>query len=235
MKTRCVIIDDEELARTLLINYIRQTPELELVGSYKSPMEVFNDFDELKIDLVFLDIQMPEITGIEFMRIMKKSRPLFVFTTAYPQYALEGFNLDVVDYLVKPFPFERFLHCIHKVKAMLDKRGSLADENPAYLMVNSGHKIYKLALDEILYIEGLREYVSYYTEDKKRIIALDSLKNLESRLAGSNFIRVHKSYLVNAGKIKVINNNQLVVGDKEIPVGKSFRDQAMTRLLREEL
>lgn len=226
MKIRCALIDDEELARGLLEQYILKIPQLELVGQYKNPLEFIDLSGKPDVDLLFLDIQMPEITGTEFLKSLRQ-KPVVVFTTAYPEYALEGYQLDVADYLVKPFTFDRFLHSIQKVSQFIEPKKPASN----VLIINAGHKTFRVPINDILYIEGLREYVSYYTSDGQRIVALESLKNLEENLPQDKFIRVHKSYIININRAKVIEGNTLQITDKKIPIGASYKEEAIKKLI----
>lgn len=225
MKLNCLVVDDEQLARELLADYISKVPFLELKGLVKNPVEVAEILEGETIDILFLDIQMPDITGIELLKTLTH-KPMVIFTTAYSEYALEGYELDVLDYLVKPFSFERFLRAVNKAAEMVKLKQSpgQSSSDQEYISINADHKIYRVRLDEILYIEGLREYVSYYTPGK-RIITLASLKNLEESLPGNKFIRVHKSYIVPVDKVKALEGNMLDIGIKKIPIGRSYREK----------
>ncbi len=236
MSIRCMVVDDEQLARTLLEEYVKKLPQLQLVSGCRNPLEAMEVLQKEEVELMFLDIQMPELTGVEFLKSMHV-KPAVIFTTAYSEYALEGYQLDVIDYLVKPFSFERFVKAVDKASEMirlkkLDKAGEAAQVKDDFIVVHADHKIYKIRLDDIRYIEGLKEYVSYYTENK-RIIALESLKNLEEILPSDRFIRVHRSYIVPVDKIKIMEGNQLEIGGKMIPVGRSYREEVLKRIFGE--
>jgi DNA-binding LytR/AlgR family response regulator len=228
---KCIIVDDEYPARILMKNYIDKLPQLELIGSFQSPVEVMASIDFNSIDLMFLDIQMPDITGIEFVKSLKV-KPAVVFTTAYPDYALEGYNLDVMDYLVKPIAFNRFLQTVNKASEWINIKGNaksighLTEISKEYISVKADHKIYRVHFDDILYIEGLAEYVSFYTT-KGKIITLESLKNLEIQLPAQQFVRVHKSYIVNKKKVNFLYGNQLEINGVFIPLGKSYKEEAI--------
>lgn len=226
---KCAIVDDEELARTLLTEYVQRIPQLELIGRYKNPLELLKEDRIAEIDLLFLDIQMPTLTGIEFLKGLK-NKPTVIFTTAYPDYALEGYQLDVADYLVKPISFERFLYSVQKVSPQITGQGDTVKSHP-FISISSGHKIFRIQPEHILYIEGLKEYVSYYTEDGQRIVALESLKKLSETLPQHQFVRIHKSYIVNIAKVKVVEGNQVQIGNKRIPIGASYKEAAMKLLL----
>jgi DNA-binding LytR/AlgR family response regulator len=196
-------------------------------------MEILNNE---QIDILLLDIQMPELTGVEFLRSLK-NKPTTIFTTAYSEYALEGYELDVVDYLVKPFSLDRFIQAINKATGHIDlkrkaERGNGSPGDQEFVLLHADHKIYKVKLNEIQYIEGLKEYVSYYTKEK-RIIVLQSLKSIEESLPKDRFIRIHRSYIVPIDKIKSLDGNQVQIGDKLIPIGRSYKDEVMKRVFNE--
>lgn len=236
---KCLVVDDEELARTLLENYIGRLPHLELVGKCKDPMEAMQALQQQQVDLMFLDIQMPQLTGVDFLKTLSK-KPLVIFTTAYPDYALEGYSLDVTDYLLKPFSFERFMQAVNKAGEII-RLQSLAvqpAEVPAsaspspekdLLLVKSEHKIHRIKYADILYIQGMREYVAYYTPSG-RILSLQSLKSLEEELPSDRFIRIHKSYIVAIHKIDTLEGNQVHVGKEKLPVGANYKEAVMSRV-----
>lgn len=237
MSYTCLIVDDEQLARRLLEEFVSKIPMLELKGMCKNPLEAMDVLSKEHIDIMFLDIQMPDITGVEFIKSLQQ-KPATIFTTAYSEYALEGYQLDVIDYLVKPFPLDRFIKAVNKAIEYIDlKRNANNNDqqngtNSEYLLLHADHKIYKVALDEIKYIEGLKEYVSYYTKEK-RIIVLQSLKSIEESLPSDKFIRVHRSYIVPIDKIKTLDGNQVQIGDKLIPIGRSYKEDVLKRVFRE--
>lgn len=237
MTYTCLIVDDEQLARRLLEEFVSKVPMLELKGMCKNPLEAMDVLSKEHIDIMFLDIQMPEITGVEFIKSLQQ-KPATIFTTAYSEYALEGYQLDVIDYLVKPFPLDRFIKAVNKAIEYIDlKRNAKNHDQPNgtdfnYLFLHADHKIYKVAMDEIRYIEGLKEYVSYYTKEK-RIIVLQSLKSIEASLPSDKFIRVHRSYIVPIDKIKTLDGNQVQIGDKLIPIGRSYKEDVMKRVFGE--
>ncbi|NJN26237.1 MAG: response regulator transcription factor [Cyclobacteriaceae bacterium] len=234
MKYSCLIVDDEQLARLLMQDYVSKVPHLELRGLCKNPLEAMAVLQSETIDIMFLDIQMPELTGVEFLRTLK-TKPAIIFTTAYSEYALEGYQLDVTDYLVKPFPFERFAKAVNKAIEVIDLKNAAKTHDlnkgkaSETILLHADHKIYKIRLDDINYIEGLKEYVSYFTRDK-RIIVLQSLKTIEETLPSDRFIRVHRSYIVPIDKIKTLDGNQVQIGDKFIPIGRSYKDEVMRRV-----
>ncbi len=232
---RCVVVDDEELARTLLQNFIGRLPSLELVASCANPLEAMRVLQQEEVDLLFLDIQMPELTGIEFLRTLVQ-KPVVIFTTAYAEFALEGYALDVTDYLLKPFSFERFLQAVNKAIALLQARsnagpvsGGEANGGKDYLLVKADHKVHRLKLADILYIQSMREYVAFYSP-AGRILSLNSLKSLEEILPPERFIRIHKSYIVAIDKIDSLEGNLLHIGKEKLPIGANYRDAVVKRV-----
>ena len=229
MMMTCAIVDDEALARKLLEDHIGKLPDLELLASVKSPLHLATELGDKKVDLLFMDIQMPDIKGTSFVKTLQ-NKPMVVFTTAYPEYALEGFELDAIDYLVKPISFERFLKAYQKAQAYFkptqpssveeSKDGSL---KPDYIIVKADHKLHKLKHHDILYVEGLKEYVSFYTRAGKRIIALESLKKLEEQLP-ENFMRIHKSYIINLQELESMEGNMVHIAGKTLPVGGIYKE-----------
>ena len=255
-----LIVDDEFLARKLLQDYVSKIPELQLAGTAQNAFEAFSFCKEHPVDIVLLDIHMPDLNGIELARTLK-SVPSIIFTTAYSEYALESYEVSAVDYLLKPIALPRFMQAIEKAIARLKGLAtpSAATEaatpqtsqtlqtlqapqpplhpssplltllNPPYLMVKADYKLYKINFDDIHYIEGQHEYVSFYTKDK-RVTALYSLKALEDQLPRDKFIRVHKSYIVNIDHISEIEQVSLTVAGHKVPIGGSYRDSLLERL-----
>jgi DNA-binding LytR/AlgR family response regulator len=233
MKIRCLVIDDEELARLLLDNYISRLPNLQLVGQCKDPLEAIQVLQEQAVDLLFLDIQMPGLTGIEFLRTLKQ-KPLVIFTTAYPDYAIEGYSLDVIDYLLKPFGFERFVQAVNKASELLQLKASgnsPVAEGKDYILVKSEHKIHRIKYDDIQFIQGMREYVAYYTPHG-RVLSLQSLKGLEEELPADRFIRIHKSYIIAIEKVNTLEGNLVHIGKEKLPIGASYRDAVLGRIFQ---
>lgn len=239
MKVNCIIVDDEYPARVLLTEYIKKHPRLELSGACKNPAEAMELLQKNAIDIMFLDIQMPELTGIEFLQTMRK-KPEVILTTAYPEYALEGYALDVTDYLLKPFSLERFLQAVNKAIELYDLKH--ADQKtpatsgtetnpPKHTLIKTDSKLIRLPYEDILYIEGLKEYVSFYTQTE-RLISLLSLKHLEDSLPAEDFIRIHKSYIVNKNKVKSLYGNQLEIEGKMLPIGKSYKEVVVKEMFR---
>lgn len=230
MSITCLIIDDEQPARELLQSYLSKIPDFELVQSCKSPLDALSIIQEQSIDLLLLDIQMPDLKGTEFLRCITGKRPLVIFTTAYQEYAVEGYELDVIDYMLKPISFDRFLKGIQKVLERKEWREYKLQNTPSktpslekdYIVLKANQKLYKVQLNDILYIEGMKEYVVFYTEHQKLVIHA-SLKSLKTRLPNDQFLRVHKSYIVNKHRVSNMFGNQLAIGDKYIPIGYSYK------------
>jgi DNA-binding LytR/AlgR family response regulator len=231
----CAIVDDEHLARELLEDYVSKIPKLKLVGSFESPLELMNSEFYDKLDILLLDIQMPDITGIDFVKTMNKKKPLVIFTTAYSEYALEGYELNIIEYLLKPIAFPRFIKAINKAVEHLNtvNKAQSSDiinfvpstENKNiqdYIIVKADRKKYKINYNEILFIEGALEYVTFRLE-KKKITAFYSLKELEKLLPNNQFIRVHRSYIANINKINELEGNQLIIKDHKLPIGANYK------------
>ena len=230
MSLRCFIIDDKPLAIDILVDYVNKTPFLELVGSTVNPIEGLGILREQKIDLVFLDIQMPELTGLQFMKIAgKQSR--FILTTAYSDYALDGYEHDVVDYLLKPIAFDRFYRAAEKALKQSLPAPILAHDQPIpaaekateYLFVKTEHRIQRIILHDLLYIEGVQNYVSIHTVDG-RVMSLQTLKGIEEQLPAADFIRVHRSFIVNLRHITSVERGRIFIDDTVIAIGDKYRE-----------
>lgn len=229
---RCLVIDDEPYARELLSEFIAKLPNLKLEGAYSSALSALPSLSKKNVDVIFLDIQMPDISGIDFLKTLDK-RPCVIFTTAFSEYALEGFELDVVDYLLKPFDFNRFLKAVNKLTLRLEKSGPVypaekAQGRPDFIFVKDGSKLVKVELKNILFIKGTREYVTIYTRDKK-IMSLQTLKNLETELP-PEFIRVHNSYIVFIPSVGTISKNELEIEGEIIPIGITYKKNFLDRI-----
>ena len=222
-----IAIDDEPLALQLIVDYIQKTPDLILVGQFENPLEAAQYISKNPIDIVFTDIQMPGLNGIEFTRSMVNG-PVVIVTTAFSKYAIEGFKLDIADYLLKPFTYEEFLTSVHKAERMIRSVTKPADDvlsNNEFLFLKSDYKIKRINFQNILYIEGLKEYVKVYTMlSDKPILSLSSLKILEIKLPADRFMRVHRSFIVNLEKIETIDRSRIVFGKKYIPIGDQYKD-----------
>lgn len=229
-----LIVDDEPLAQDVLETYLEQLPELNLVAKCSNALEATNVLQREKVDLMLLDIQMPQLTGTEFLKTLSNP-PLTIFTTAYPNFALEGFELNAIDYLLKPISLERFLKAINKAKEQLNlQTGNAAaakvpaEDTPDFFFVKADKKLIKVNYEEIIYIEGLKDYVIIKLETG-RVITLQTMKSLEAKLPSGRFQRVHRSYIVNVKKIKAVMGNMVEVIEKgsakHLPIGKNYRDQ----------
>ncbi len=225
---RTIAIDDEPLALQLVTSYVKKTPILELAGAFDNPIDAMEFLDENEVDLIFLDIEMPDLNGLEFTRILT-NKPKIVFTTAYEKYALQGFKLEAIDYLLKPFSYEEFYKAAEKVKKQIgyeqaDKKGDEVDSNHEFLFLKSEYKIRRINFNDILYIEGLKDYVKVYLQhEAKPIMSLSSLKALENKLPETKFMRVHRSFIVNLEKIDTIERSRIVFGKVYIPVSDQYK------------
>lgn len=234
---RCLAIDDEPLALELLEDNISKVPYLELVAACSNPMEAINVLNEQAIDLVFLDIQMPGLTGIQFIQSLSK-KPMFILITAYEKYALEGYTLDVVDYLVKPVALDRFVKACSKALELFQLKKATqaqvpttttANPHPGYIFVNVDYSLLKVVLSDILWIEGLKDYVKIHLKSapNKPVVPRMSMKTIEEELPSSDFIRVHKSFIVPKQQITAIRKNSVFIGNMEIPVSDIYRDSVL--------
>jgi DNA-binding LytR/AlgR family response regulator len=225
---RTIAVDDEPLALQLVTGYIKKTPGLELAGSFDNPQEALEFVINEKVDLIFIDIQMPDLTGIEFTRALTGG-PRVVFTTAYEKYALEGFKLDVVDYLLKPFSYEEFLKAVGKASRLIraeQGEQEKVESNSEFLFLKSDYKIRRINFNDILYIEGLKDYVKVYTAgESKPVLSLITMKLLEAKLPPAKFMRVHRSFIVNLERIETIERSRIVFGKTYIPVSEQYKDK----------
>lgn len=223
---RCLIADDEPIARKILREFVEQVPFLECAGEVENALKAEAFLQQQKADILFLDIEMPKLSGLQYL---KKStiEPLVILTTAFPEYALEGYELDIIDYLVKPIAFSRFLKAVQKAKEYAALRTASAPGPVAsWLFVRSEKRIEKIELKDILYIESMGNYVNIYT-DNKRIIAYLTLKGLESQLPANEFIKIHQSFLVSFSQINAIEGNLVRIRDKSLPISRNYRDTVM--------
>lgn len=225
---RTIAIDDEPLALQLVSGYIEKTPDLKLVGRFDNPVDASEFISRNEVDLIFVDIQMPDLSGIEFTRLIEKG-PKVVFTTAYEKYALEGYKLEVTDYLLKPFSYEEFLSAVGKVRKQLrleEKASVKVEANSQFLFLKSDYKIRRINFNDILYIEGLKDYVKVFVVNSpKPVLSLSSLKQLESKLPVQKFMRVHRSFIVNLEKIETIERSRIVFGKEYIPVSEQYKEK----------
>ena len=245
MNLSCIIVEDEPLARQLLEQYVRKVPHLELLKAFSNPLEALDFLRNNEVDILFSDIQMPEITGITLLKILQK-KPLIILTTAYSEYAIEGYELDVIAYLLKPITFEKFLKAVEKATQLKSEKQPLIEEKKAitviasdslttkgvaqaipndiqpFIFVKDGTKLVKIRLPDILYIEGLKDYVSIYTREKK-IVTLQTLKSLETQLPDNQFIRIHNSYIVSLEGIDAIDKERVQIGKSFLPISDTYR------------
>ncbi len=223
-----VAIDDEPLALQLIEGYIKKTTGLKLTAKFDNPLDAADFLRNNIIDIVFVDIQMPDLSGIELTRLLEKG-PKVIFTTAYEKYALEGYKLEVVDYLLKPFSYEEFLSAVNKAIHLinLEKKAPVKiDTNDEFLFLKSDYKIRRINFNDILYIEGLKDYVKVYTQNSPRpVLTLSTLKLLETKLPSERFMRVHRSFIVNLKKIDTIERSRIVYGKTYIPVSDQYKDK----------
>jgi DNA-binding LytR/AlgR family response regulator len=233
MPVNCIIIDDEPLARKGLKEYIADVNFLNLVGEFDNPLRATELLSRGEVQLLFLDIQMPRITGLDFFKTLQNAPPV-IFTTAYPQFALEGFEVNALDYLVKPISFDRFLKAVMKAKEYYEVREKNVTEtttSSGYFFIKADNKLIKIFFDDVLLVEALQNYVTIHTPEKKYITYL-TFKSVEDYLPADKFIRVHKSYIVAAGKIESIEGNDIRIGQHHIPISRNLKDEVMDRLLK---
>ena len=228
---QCIIADDEPIARQILENYIDVIPNLEIVASCKNAFEVMDVLQKQAVDILFLDINMPKLSGLSLLKTMKE-KPNVIITTAYPEYAIEGFELSVTDYLLKPFSLERFLQAVNKVNqnSIIQKEATITskEEYSKSIFVKSDKKIIKLNFDEINYVEGYGNYIKIFTD--KMILTPQTLSDFLEKLP-NQFLRTHKSFIINFNQLKLIDGNQVVlVNDNKLPVGKSYRKDLLERI-----
>lgn len=252
MTLSCIIVEDEPLARQLLEQYVLKVPHLQLIQSFSNPLEALDYLGKNDIDILFSDIHMPEITGITLLKILK-NKPLIILTTAYSEYAIEGYELDVIAYLLKPITFEKFLKAVEKARQIKAERQQLSEEKiikevivtevkgdhtegvaQSFIFVKDGTKLVKIRLKDILYIEGLKDYVSIYTPERK-VVSLQTLKTLETQLPDNQFIRVHNSYIVSLDAIEVIEKDRIQIGKAYIPISDTYRKSFKEFIERNQL
>jgi DNA-binding LytR/AlgR family response regulator len=235
-----VIIDDEPLARECISNYIESIDFLQLIGTGSNPLDLNELLSRHSIDVIFLDIQMPFMNGIDFLKITKDP-PMVIITTAYPTYALEGFRLDVMDYLVKPITFDRFFHAVTKARdyqQLLIKGNAVETAVPAaeseFFFIKCDYRYERIYFNDILYIEALQNYVTIFTK-KGKYITLLNLKTVEENLDSLSFIRIHKSYIVSISKIETIENNEIIIQSHHLPISRNYRDKVIERVVNDKL
>lgn len=240
----CLIVDDEPLALDILENYICRVPNLQLVRRCGNALEAYEYLQDHEVDLLFLDIHMPELTGIDFLRSLSR-RPAVIFTTAYPNYALDGYNLDVLDYLLKPIAFDRFLKAVNKAARFVrrgkgepyrgaEPAGETAAEARDFIFVKADYKMVRVNYNDILYVEGMKDYVKIHVPGQ-RIVIHQTMKNMEESLPSDRFMRVHRSYIVALHKIEAVDGNMLHVGGAKVPTGASYREELVELLQKYNL
>lgn len=232
MRLRTFVVDDEPLAVELIASYVRKTPFLTLEGTYNSASSAFKAVQENPVDLIFCDIQMPEMSGVEFSKILPKDTKV-IFTTAFSQYAVEGFRVNALDYLLKPVSYDAFLSAAKRAIELFELKGQVSAATPEKqsIIVKSEYKLQQIALDSIPYIEGMKDYVKIHlTGGADPVVSLMSLRQLEETLPSDRFIRVHRSYIVQPSKITTIEKNRIIFGNSMIPISDNCRDAFYTFL-----
>jgi DNA-binding LytR/AlgR family response regulator len=233
MKIKCIIVDDEPLARKGLKEYIADVDFLELAGEFEDPLKAMETLKKGEVQLLFLDIQMPKITGLDFFKSLQQPPPV-IFTTAFPQYALDGFEVNALDYLVKPISFERFLKAVLKAKEYYEVReenaANAAGKANDYFFIKADNKLIKLFFEDVLFAEALQNYVVIHTMDKKYITYL-TFKAVEDYLPAGQFIKTHKSYIIASSKIDSIEGNDIRIGQHHIPISRNLKEEVMEKLL----
>lgn len=228
MKLKTIAIDDEPLALRLVSEYVGKTPFLELTGSFDNPLDAVEYLFAHTVDLIFVDIQMPDLSGIELIRSLENP-PKIIFTTAFEKYALEGYKLNAIDYLLKPFSYEEFLKAAgkaHKQSELEAHTLTSIEANSQFLFLKSEYKIRRINFDDILYIEGLKDYIKVYISgEEKPVLSLNSIKSLEQKLPENKFMRVHRSFIVNLDRIDTIERSRIVFGKVYVPVSDQYKDK----------
>ncbi|KYG75810.1 MULTISPECIES: LytR/AlgR family response regulator transcription factor [Roseivirga] len=224
---KCLIVDDEPLSRQVLKGFVSDHPDLELAGECKDALEAMSFLQKHGVDLLFLDINMPKLSGVNFYKSLQ-NKPEVIFTTAYSEFAVEGFELNAIDYLMKPIAFERFIKAIQKVK---DKLGQNSSSSPVqdYIMLKADKKMYRTPFEDILFCEALGDYVKVHLSDKVLIVTT-TMKKLLTELPEQIFLRTHKSYIINKTKVEYIEGNQIKIGEGMVSIGQSYRDEVMRAL-----
>ena len=233
MILNCWIVDDEPLALELLSSYVQKTPFLNLTGKFSNAVQAMREMSDEDIDLIFLDIQMPEVNGMEFARFVETNTRI-IFTTAFSEYALDGYKVNAIDYLLKPFSYSDFLDASKKALKWHEMRKAAnekKDSKASGLFVRSDYKLIHIKYNDIYYIEGLKDYIKIHTSiDAKPILTLMSLKTMEEELPSANFIRIHRSYIINRNKITAIDKNRVILNKRQIPIGETYRKGFMNEI-----
>jgi DNA-binding LytR/AlgR family response regulator len=235
MKLNCLIIDDEPIARKGMAEYLREVDFLHLAAQCETPMKAVSQLEQTSIDLIYLDVHMPKLSGIELLKSLTNP-PLTILTTAHPGYALEGYALDIVDYLVKPIPFERFLRASQKAREILRLKsmaaGSLGEMD--YFFVKCNNKYEKIFFSEVRFIEALQNYVIIHTNDRKFITYL-TMSAMEQQLPLTRFLKVHKSYIIGTSHVKSLDGNDVIIGDVRIPISRNLKEDVTKRIMGDRL
>jgi len=225
---RCIILDDEYLAVKLLSGYVSKTAGLELALGTTNAVEAITALQKDLADLIFLDVQMPEITGIELMHITRNFETKVILTTAYTQYAIDGYEHDIIDYLLKPITFERFLIAVNKAKARL-KPLAKQELSPDFLLIKTEYRLQKMPFFSILYLEALGDYIAFHTSQGK-ILSLERMKNMEEQLPQRNFLRIHKSCIINIDHINYVERGRIIINNEYLPVGETYKETVRAKL-----
>ncbi|SFI84620.1 LytR/AlgR family response regulator transcription factor [Myroides guanonis] len=228
---QCYILDDEPMAVALLNEYVQKSPHLQLIGSSTSAIQALTELQHLKVDLCFIDIQMPELTGLQIMNLLG-NKSYFIITSAYNQYALQGYEHNVLDYLLKPITYERFLKSILKVTPIIEQHTTdKTHHKQDYLFVKTDGKHIKVFFNELKYVEGLKDYLILHLSNE-RLITLSTLKDMEDKLPSDLFVRIHKSYIINKQHIEAIERNRLYIEKAIIPIGETYKKTVLTQLIK---
>ncbi|MCL8007271.1 LytR/AlgR family response regulator transcription factor [Gelidibacter japonicus] len=235
----CIIIDDEPMAVKVIESYCESIDSITVLGTFTNALDALDFIKDNSVDLIFSDIEMPHINGVDFIKTLEHKRPIFIFTTAYPQYALDGFELNAIDYLVKPIPFPRFVTAIQRAKERLKLKESIASDSTHnskkvyeddFIFVKSEYDNLKLLIDDITYIQGLKDYLKIHTLKSGAILTLMNFKDFQAKLPGNLFIRIHRSYIVNISKIELLQRNKVIIEGQRIPIGENYKEAFYKRL-----
>lgn len=233
MKLKCLVVDDEPIARNIILKFIKQIDFLELVQTASNALEAIKVLREQPIDLMFLDIKMPVLNGLDMLKSLENS-PAVILTTAFSEYALESYDFGVKDYLLKPIAFERFLKAVNKVanekELQISQQVEESNEEEDFMFFRADKKFFRFYFDEILFFEGCGNYIKLHTTSHTPIMLLDRLNNLEKKMVPHNFIRTHKSFLVNFTHIKEIYGNRIIIKENEVPIGASYKEELLQRI-----
>lgn len=233
MKIRCVAVDDEPLALNMVSSFVRQTPFLELVAAFDNAIDALNFVQSNPVQLLLLDIQMADLTGMELARVLnaenRPHKPFIIFTTAYSEFAIEGYRVDAVDYILKPFDYEDFITAVSKVRKRLEQKNEYAEmpqsDNQQYVFIKVDSQIVRVEISNIMYIEGLKDYVKVHLSNGESLLSLMSLKKLEKKLTNSGFLRIHRSYIISFARVDALLKSSVKIGNETIPVGATYKEE----------